>query len=155
MTVVTPRDPAICLVSHRKLLLQRREERGELWWRLHLQRCGWGAWQRPIGCEAYLSGAPGEIEQPKKETIATQPAQYDHIGSKYDEYARTATEKRAERYTFFRMVGALEGGLSRADGFSYEVSRTSVSSHPWVGTSALVRLASSGEGIRGGLDARR
>ena len=36
-------------------------------------------------------------------------AQYDHIGSKYDEYARTATLKRAERYTFFRMVGALHG----------------------------------------------
>ena len=32
-------------------------------------------------------------------------AQYDHIGSKYDEYARTATLKRAESYTFFRMVG--------------------------------------------------
>jgi toxoflavin synthase len=60
MTVVTPHDPAICLVSHRKLLLQRREEGGELWWRLHLQRCGWGAWQKPIGCEAYLCGAPGE-----------------------------------------------------------------------------------------------
>jgi SAM-dependent methyltransferase len=40
----------------------------------------------------------------------TEPAaQYDHIGSKYDEYARTATLKRAERYTFFRMVGALDG----------------------------------------------
>ena len=87
--------------------------------------------------------------------MAAQTAQYDHIGSNYDEYARTATEKRAERYTFFRMVGALEGGLSRADGFPYDVSRTSVSSHPWVGTSALVQVASSGEGIRGGLDARR
>jgi len=32
-------------------------------------------------------------------------AQYDHIGSQYDEYARTATLKRAESYTFFRMVG--------------------------------------------------
>ena len=31
-------------------------------------------------------------------------AQYDHIGSQYDEYARTATLKRAESYTFFRMV---------------------------------------------------
>ena len=38
-----------------------------------------------------------------------QTAQYDHIGSKYDEYARTATLKRAESYTFFRMVGALDG----------------------------------------------
>lgn len=36
-------------------------------------------------------------------------AQYDHIGSKYDEYARMATLKRAESYTFFRMVGALDG----------------------------------------------
>ncbi len=41
-----------------------------------------------------------------------QTAQYDHIGSKYDEYARTATLKRAESYTFFRMVGAL-GGQAR------------------------------------------
>jgi SAM-dependent methyltransferase len=38
-----------------------------------------------------------------------QSAQYDHIGSKYDEYAQTATLKRAEQYTFFRLVGALEG----------------------------------------------
>ena len=30
-----------------------------------------------------------------------QTAQYDHIGSKYDEYAQTATLKRAESYTFF------------------------------------------------------
>src|SRR5215831_10778791 len=36
-----------------------------------------------------------------------QTAQYDHIGSKYDEYAQTATLKRAEHYTFFRLVGAL------------------------------------------------
>src|ERR671924_2187841 len=41
--------------------------------------------------------------------MTEQNAQYDHIGSKYDEYARTATLKRAESYTFFRMVGALEG----------------------------------------------
>ena len=34
-----------------------------------------------------------------------QTAQYDQIGSKYDEYAQTATLKRAESYTFFRMVG--------------------------------------------------
>jgi toxoflavin synthase len=38
-----------------------------------------------------------------------QTAQYDHIGSKYDEYAQTATLKRAESYTFFRLVGTLEG----------------------------------------------
>jgi 2-polyprenyl-3-methyl-5-hydroxy-6-metoxy-1,4-benzoquinol methylase len=41
--------------------------------------------------------------------MATQTAQYDHSGSKYDEYARTATLKRAECYTLFRLVGALEG----------------------------------------------
>jgi len=41
--------------------------------------------------------------------MAEQGAQYDHIGSKYDEYARTATLKRAESYTFFRMVGVLHG----------------------------------------------
>jgi hypothetical protein len=32
--------------------------------------------------------------------MTQQTAQYDHIGSKYDEYARTATLKRAERYAF-------------------------------------------------------
>jgi toxoflavin synthase len=37
------------------------------------------------------------------------PAQYDSIGCKYDEYARTATLKWAEYYTFLRMVGALYG----------------------------------------------
>ena len=36
-------------------------------------------------------------------------AQYGHIGSKYDEYARTATLKRAESSMFFRMVEALDG----------------------------------------------
>src|SRR5215510_2952782 len=41
--------------------------------------------------------------------MTEQGAQYDHIGSKYDEYARTATLKRAESYTFFRMVGGLDG----------------------------------------------
>ena len=48
-------------------------------------------------------------------------AQYDHIGSKYDEYARTATLKRAESYTFFRMVGALEGlhAMDLACGFGF------------------------------------
>jgi hypothetical protein len=38
-----------------------------------------------------------------------QGAQYDHIGSKYAEYARTATLKQAESYTFLRMVGPLGG----------------------------------------------
>src|SRR5262245_5948359 len=41
--------------------------------------------------------------------MAAQDAQYAHIGSKYDEYARTVSLKQAERYTFFRMVGALAG----------------------------------------------
>ncbi len=41
--------------------------------------------------------------------MATQTTQYDHIGSKYDEYARTATGKRAEPYTF----GQLRGGHTR------------------------------------------
>jgi len=53
--------------------------------------------------------------------MTEQGAQYDHIGSKYDEYARTATGKRAERYTFFRMVGALEGQrvMDLACGFGF------------------------------------
>ena len=34
---------------------------------------------------------------------------YDHIGNKYDEYSRTATFKRAERYTVLRMVGSVDG----------------------------------------------
>ena len=50
-----------------------------------------------------------------------QTAQYDHIGSKYDEYAQTATLKRAECYSFFRLVGALEGKrvLDLACGFGF------------------------------------
>jgi SAM-dependent methyltransferase len=53
--------------------------------------------------------------------MAEQEAQYDHIGSKYDEYARMATLKRAERYTFFHMVGALDGKsvLDLACGFGF------------------------------------
>ncbi len=53
--------------------------------------------------------------------MTAQGAQYDHIGSKYDEYARTATLKRAESYTFFRMVGALDGQrvLDLACGFGF------------------------------------
>ena len=38
--------------------------------------------------------------------MTEQGAQYDHIGGKYDEYAQTATLKRAESYTVLRMVGA-------------------------------------------------
>ena len=52
----------------------------------------------------------------------TEPgAQYDHIGSKYDEYAQTATMKRAERYTVLRMVGPLAGTrvLDLACGFGF------------------------------------
>jgi ubiquinone/menaquinone biosynthesis C-methylase UbiE len=50
-----------------------------------------------------------------------QTAQYDQIGSKYDEYAQTATLKRAESYTFFRMVGDLTGKrvLDLACGFGF------------------------------------
>jgi toxoflavin synthase len=52
----------------------------------------------------------------------TEPAaQHDHIGSKYDEDARTATLKRAERYTFLRIVGLLDGKrvLDLACGFGF------------------------------------
>jgi toxoflavin synthase len=41
--------------------------------------------------------------------MAEPGAQYDHIGSQYDEYARTAALKRVESHTFFRMVGAPGG----------------------------------------------
>ena len=53
--------------------------------------------------------------------MAEHGAQYDHIGSKYDEYARTATLKQARAYTFFRMVGALDGQsvLDLACGFGF------------------------------------
>ena len=53
--------------------------------------------------------------------MTTSAAQYDHIGSKYNEYSRTATLKQAERYTFFRMVGALDGQcvMDLACGFGY------------------------------------
>ncbi|HSF29050.1 MAG TPA: class I SAM-dependent methyltransferase [Candidatus Tectomicrobia bacterium] len=48
-------------------------------------------------------------------------AQYDHIGSRYDEYARTATLKRAESYTFLQMVGDLTGKrvMDLACGFGF------------------------------------
>src|SRR5712692_4423849 len=61
------------------------------------------------------------MQENKEEHLMEQTAQYDHIGSKYDEYARTATLKRAERYTFFRMVGALAGKrvLDLACGFGF------------------------------------
>lgn len=48
-------------------------------------------------------------------------AQYDQIGSKYDEYARTATQKRAESYTVLQMVEPLAGKrvLDLACGFGF------------------------------------
>jgi toxoflavin synthase len=53
--------------------------------------------------------------------MSASAAQYDHIGSQYDEYARSATLKRAECYTVFRMVKALDGqrvlDLACGDGF--------------------------------------
>jgi SAM-dependent methyltransferase len=54
-----------------------------------------------------------------------QTAQYDHIGSKHNEYAQTATLKRAESYTFFRMVGELAGKrvLDLACGFGFYAKR--------------------------------
>ena len=53
--------------------------------------------------------------------MGEQSAQYDHIGSKYDEYAQTATQKRAESYTVFRMAGPLAGKrvLDLACGFGF------------------------------------
>jgi SAM-dependent methyltransferase len=41
--------------------------------------------------------------------MTEQGPQYDHIGSKYDEYSQTATLRRAEIYTVLRMAGALTG----------------------------------------------
>jgi SAM-dependent methyltransferase len=74
-------------------------------------------------CELqHLVSIPTRERGNKKETPMTEPgAQYDHIGSKYDEYARTATLKRAESYTVFRMVGALAGQrvLDLACGFGF------------------------------------
>src|SRR5262245_55246237 len=57
----------------------------------------------------------------KEEHLMEQAAQYDHIGSKYDEYAQTATLKRAESYTFFRLVDKLAGQrvLDLACGFGF------------------------------------
>jgi toxoflavin synthase len=53
--------------------------------------------------------------------MTDQGVQYDHIGGKYGEYAQTATQKQAERYTVLRMVGALEGKrvLDLACGFGF------------------------------------
>ncbi len=53
--------------------------------------------------------------------MTEQGAQYDQIGSKYDEYAQTATMKRAESYTVLRMAGPLAGTrvLDLACGFGF------------------------------------
>jgi len=61
------------------------------------------------------------MQEHKEEHLMEQTAQYDHIGSKYDEYAQTATLKRAESYTFFHMVGELAGQcvLDLACGFGF------------------------------------
>ena len=47
--------------------------------------------------------------------------QYDHIGSKYDEYSHTATLRRAEIYTVLRMTGPLRDKrvLDMACGFGF------------------------------------
>src|SRR5262245_57819590 len=47
--------------------------------------------------------------------------QYDHIGSLYDDYARTATIRLTERNTMLRMLGELDGQhvLDLACGFGY------------------------------------
>jgi len=53
--------------------------------------------------------------------MTEQGPQYDHIGSKYDEYSQTATLRRAEIYTVLRMAGALSGKrvLDMACGFGF------------------------------------
>jgi SAM-dependent methyltransferase len=68
-----------------------------------------------------MTRATGERHKNKEESMTEQGAQYDHIGSKYDEYARTATLKRAESYTLFHIVGALDGQrvLDLACGFGF------------------------------------
>jgi SAM-dependent methyltransferase len=65
--------------------------------------------------------ATGTPQEHKETRMTEQGAQYDHIGSKYDEYARTATQKRAESYTVLRMVGTLSGKrvLDLACGFGF------------------------------------
>jgi toxoflavin synthase len=65
--------------------------------------------------------ATGTPQQHKETRMTEQGAQYDHIGSKYDEYAQTATQKRAESYTVFRMAGPLaeKRVLDLACGFGF------------------------------------
>ena len=75
--------------------------------------------------EAWPFGVPqrgtGERDDNKEKRMSEHGAQYDHIGSKYDEYAQTATLKRAESYTVLRMVGPLAGKrvLDLACGFGF------------------------------------
>lgn len=52
------------------------------------------------------------LHEHTEEPLMAQTAQYDHIGSKSDEYVRTATLKRAESYSFFRLVGCCRGSMS-------------------------------------------
>ena len=49
------------------------------------------------------------------------PETYDQIGRQYEEYAESGTLKRAERHTFFELVGPLQGerALDVACGFGY------------------------------------
>jgi toxoflavin synthase len=63
----------------------------------------------------------GERHENKEKPMTEQGAQYDHIGSKYDEYAQTATQKQAESYTVLRMAGPLAGKrvLDLACGFGF------------------------------------
>jgi 2-polyprenyl-3-methyl-5-hydroxy-6-metoxy-1,4-benzoquinol methylase len=56
-----------------------------------------------------LERVTSHIASGKEAPMTEHSTQYESIGSKYDEYAHTATLKGAECYTFFRMVGALEG----------------------------------------------
>jgi len=41
--------------------------------------------------------------------MTERDVQDDHVGSQYDADARTAMLKQVESYTFFRMVGVLDG----------------------------------------------
>jgi len=69
--------------------------------------------------------------------MSASAAQYDYIGSQYDQYARTATLKRAECYTVFRMVGALDGqrvlDLACGDGFYTRRFRSECGADPVLG----------------------
>ena len=74
-----------------------------------------------LGPTTSRSMGQGRATHPQETPMTEHGAPYDHMGSKYDEDARTATLKRAESYTFFRMVGALAGQrvLDLAYGFGF------------------------------------